>query len=701
MAGEAENEREQENAELRRRLDEEVGRLNRLVEITGLLNSTLKLEDLLGLIMSSATELLDAETSSLFLLDETSGELTAEIATGEPGQAVAKQRVPAGSGMAGWVVANDEPAVVDEPKNDPRFYSDIDESTGFETRNMLAVPMRTKERVIGAIEVINRRSGSFAERDLQMASALADQAAIAIDNARLYARLADAVVTSRHVLPSLARRSPGMAARRTIVDIWQTAGADEDADGVPRQGGGRVARGQLALGARASGRARRRLPRARARARRQGGAREPYAARVDALRLRPRLDGRDRRADLPDELARGVRVHRRRLGRACSRLRRRQAAGGHPRLRDGHARARARDRHRRDARGRDTARRDRRQGTQAARRASRRGRGGPERGIRVGRPHVHLHLGDDRPSQGLRADARELVRHGRLGPAGRRLSHAGRCGPPVPPPGAQLRPARPVCRGGDRVPHRLLSRHRPGDPRPDGGSPDRPAERPQALRDDLRERALEARRGNGAHGGGSSTGRSTLGRERPPSDSRAPASRRCSRLQLGIAHRLVFSKVTERLGGQVRLAISGGAPLSKEIIEFFAGLGLLILEGYGLTETTSGCTLNTPTRYRFGTRRPCPARHRRLDRGRRGDPRARPDHLPGLPREGRGDPGGARRGRLAPNRRHRQHRRRRLRHHHRPEEGPDHHVRRQERVPAEPRERAQGLGARLAGSGRR
>jgi len=195
MAGE--DERDQEIAELRRRLDEELGRLNRLVEITGLLNSTLKLEDLLGLIMASATELLDAETSSLFLLDETSGELTAEIATGEPGEAVTKQRVPAGSGVAGWVVANGEPAVVEHPRDDPRFYSEIDARTGFETRNILAVPMRTKERVIGAIEVLNRRSGSFGERDLQMASALAGQAAIAIENARLYARLADAVVTSR------------------------------------------------------------------------------------------------------------------------------------------------------------------------------------------------------------------------------------------------------------------------------------------------------------------------------------------------------------------------------------------------------------------------------------------------------------------------------------------------------------------------
>jgi long-chain acyl-CoA synthetase len=71
--------------------------------------------------------------------------------------------------------------------------------------------------------------------------------------------------------------------------------------------------------------------------------------------------------------------------------------------------------------------------------------------------------------------------------------------------------------------------------------------------------------------------------------------------QLGLADRLVFSKITERLGGRVRIAISGGAPLSKEIIEFFASIGVLILEGYGLTETTSGCTFNRPTRYRFGT----------------------------------------------------------------------------------------------------
>jgi GAF domain-containing protein len=147
--------------------------------------------------MSSATELTGAETSSLLLLDEEAGELTVEIATGAPGEAVMRQQVPAGQGIAGWVVENGESVVVDDPKSDERFYGGIDEKTGFETKNMLAVPMKTKDRTIGVIEVINKSDGSFDERDEKVATALATQAAIAIENARLYERLADAVVSSR------------------------------------------------------------------------------------------------------------------------------------------------------------------------------------------------------------------------------------------------------------------------------------------------------------------------------------------------------------------------------------------------------------------------------------------------------------------------------------------------------------------------
>ena len=72
-------------------------------------------------------------------------------------------------------------------------------------------------------------------------------------------------------------------------------------------------------------------------------------------------------------------------------------------------------------------------------------------------------------------------------------------------------------------------------------------------------------------------------------------------LQHRLADVLVYSKVKSRLGGKLRIGVSGGAPLAKEIIEFFAALDILILEGYGLTECTTGAAINRPTRYRFGS----------------------------------------------------------------------------------------------------
>lgn len=187
----------EEIAELRRRLDEEVGTLNRLVELATLLNSTLNVDELLQVIMSSAAELLGAETSSLLLLDEDAGELTVAVAVGESGREAMKHTVPATAGIAGWVIEHDGPLIVDDAPGDSRFYAGIDEKTGFQTRNILAAPLRTRERVIGAMEVINKLEGSFTKKDQDVAVALASLAAAAIDNALMYARLADAVVASR------------------------------------------------------------------------------------------------------------------------------------------------------------------------------------------------------------------------------------------------------------------------------------------------------------------------------------------------------------------------------------------------------------------------------------------------------------------------------------------------------------------------
>jgi sigma-B regulation protein RsbU (phosphoserine phosphatase) len=188
----------QENEGLRRRLEDEVGTLNRLIQVTTMLNSTLNLQDLLQLIMDSATDLLNAETSSLMLVDEETGELTFDVATGESGREVVKYRVPPGQGIGGWVVQNAQPLVIDDPQNDPRFYNRIDKSINFETKNILAVPLQVKDRVIGVVEVINKKGADrFSQKDLELATALTNQASVAIDNTRMYARLADAVVTSR------------------------------------------------------------------------------------------------------------------------------------------------------------------------------------------------------------------------------------------------------------------------------------------------------------------------------------------------------------------------------------------------------------------------------------------------------------------------------------------------------------------------
>ena len=111
------------------------------------------------------------------------------------------------------------------------------------------------------------------------------------------------------------------------------------------------------------------------------------------------------------------------------------------------------------------------------------------------------------------------------------------------------------------------------------------------------------------HGAAAAAAR--LGARGRPAGERATRSRtsRCPRglaLQHRLADRLVYSKVKERLGGRLRLGVSGGAPLAKEIAEFFHALDILILEGYGLTECTTAASVNRPE--------PLPLRHRRARR---------------------------------------------------------------------------------------
>lgn len=168
-------------------LEERVKELNILQEVGNKISSTLRLKDLLNLIMLLSKETLEAEASSLMLLDEKSNELVFEVALGEKGDIIKQFRIPLGDGIAGWVAMTGEPLIVNDVGKDPRFAKKYDMATSFRTKSILCVPLKTKEKIIGVIEVLNKIGiDNFDENDLNLLQAISNQAAIAIENARLY-----------------------------------------------------------------------------------------------------------------------------------------------------------------------------------------------------------------------------------------------------------------------------------------------------------------------------------------------------------------------------------------------------------------------------------------------------------------------------------------------------------------------------------
>lgn len=160
--------------------------LSTLVSLAAMINSSLDPHEVRRQAIIAATSLLDAEAGSLFLLDETSGELFFEIALGAKGPEVQGARLKRGEGIAGWVVEHGEPLLVSDAQQDQRFCRAIDARSRFMTRTVVCVPVTVKGRVIGALQALNKKAGSFTLGDQAALVALANQVAIALENARLY-----------------------------------------------------------------------------------------------------------------------------------------------------------------------------------------------------------------------------------------------------------------------------------------------------------------------------------------------------------------------------------------------------------------------------------------------------------------------------------------------------------------------------------
>lgn len=176
-----------ENIRLLRRSEKSIQRLQRLQEVSGILSSSFNQREVRRLAMHAATQVVDAETGSLLLLDPETNELYFDVALGEKGERVRQIRLKLGEGIAGHVAQTGEPVLIDDVQNDPRFARTADKTSGFVTRNMVCVPVRVRQKMLGVLQAINKRAGSrFDEGDLQDFIGLGRQVGIAIENANLY-----------------------------------------------------------------------------------------------------------------------------------------------------------------------------------------------------------------------------------------------------------------------------------------------------------------------------------------------------------------------------------------------------------------------------------------------------------------------------------------------------------------------------------
>jgi signal transduction histidine kinase len=158
----------------------------RLIDIARDLASTLDLDILLNRIISVAADLTDAEAASILLYDDASRQLYFQVATNLEKPTMRGLVVPLEGSIAGWIVRNRKAVRISDVHKDPRYFGDVEQNTQFATRSLLGIPLITKEKIIGVLEAINKKHGEFGEDDENLLSVLGAQAAVAIENARLF-----------------------------------------------------------------------------------------------------------------------------------------------------------------------------------------------------------------------------------------------------------------------------------------------------------------------------------------------------------------------------------------------------------------------------------------------------------------------------------------------------------------------------------
>jgi signal transduction histidine kinase len=158
----------------------------RLIDISRNLASTLELDTLLNRIVKAAVDLAEAEAASILLYDDAARQLFFQVATNLDLQTMRGLVVPLEGSIAGWIVTNRQPARTSDAKQDPRYFVNVEKQTHVPTQSMIGIPLIHKDKVVGVLEVINKKDGPFTDSDEDLLQVLGAQAAVAIENARLF-----------------------------------------------------------------------------------------------------------------------------------------------------------------------------------------------------------------------------------------------------------------------------------------------------------------------------------------------------------------------------------------------------------------------------------------------------------------------------------------------------------------------------------
>ena len=160
-----------------------------LADVTRITAASLSLDDVLEQVMAAVSRLFDPEDWSVLLRDEDTGELRFCVAMGRAGDSLRELTVRPGEGVAGWVAEHGEPVLLPDVAGDRRFEKRFDDRSGFTTRSLVAVPLRSRGRVVGVMELVNLlEDRPLSGADLEFLRLLCDSTGVAVDNARTHER---------------------------------------------------------------------------------------------------------------------------------------------------------------------------------------------------------------------------------------------------------------------------------------------------------------------------------------------------------------------------------------------------------------------------------------------------------------------------------------------------------------------------------